>query len=81
VEKISEISAVHIARYQDKIPFLALQKTGHLHFTSSHLYEKMSKMAVILWINSSRQVGYILENFQIIGNCTTYRKKIVSRNK
>jgi len=29
----------------------------------------------ILWIHSSRQVGYMLENFQIIWNCATYRKK------
>jgi len=36
----------------------------------------MSKMVVLLWIHSSRQVGYMLENFQIIWNYKTYRKKI-----
>jgi len=43
----------------------ALQKIGQLHFTRSHSYEKMSEMVVLLWI-SSRQVGYILEIFEII---------------
>jgi hypothetical protein len=41
----------------------------------------MSKMVATLWIHSSSQVGYMLENFQIIWNCTTYRKKIVSRKE
>jgi len=27
---------------------------------------KMFKMVVLLWIHSSRQVGFMLENFQII---------------
>jgi len=64
-----------------KILFLTLRKNGQLHFTSSHLYEKMSQMVVTLWIHSSWQVGYMLEKNQIIWNCTTYRKKIVSRKK
>jgi len=46
-----------------KILFLSLQKPGQLHFTSSHWYEKMYKMVVTLWIHSSSQVGYMLENF------------------
>jgi len=50
-----------------KILLLALQKTRQLHFTSSHLYEKMSKMVVILWIHSSSQVGYRLEIFKSFG--------------
>jgi len=53
-----------------KIFWEALQKIGQLHFTRSHLYEKMSKIVVNLWIHSSRQVGYILEIFLIIWNCT-----------
>jgi len=28
---------------------------------------------VLLWVHSSRQVGYMLENFQIIWNCTKYK--------
>jgi hypothetical protein len=48
-----------------KISFFALhKKTGQQHFRRSHLYEKMSKMVVHLWIHSSRQVGYVLENFR-----------------
>jgi len=46
-----------------KVHFLTLWKSRQLHFTRSHLYEKMSKMVVHLWIHSSKQVGYILENF------------------
>jgi len=38
-------------------------------------------MVVRLWIHPSRQVGYMNARFQIIWNCTTYRKKIVSRKK
>jgi len=60
---------------------LALQKTGQLHFTRSHSYEKMSEIMVLLWIHSSRQIGYMLEIFEIIWNCTTYKKKILSRKK
>jgi len=30
-------------------------------------------------IHSSRQSSYMLENFQIIWNCSIYRKKIISR--
>jgi len=66
VEKISKISTMWIARYEllnlHKSIFLALRKNGQ-HFTSSHLYEEMSKMVVILWIHFSRQVGYMLEKF------------------
>jgi len=58
-----------------KIHFLALVKTEKLHFIRSHLYEKRFKMVVTLWIPSSRQISYMLENFQIIWNCTIYRKK------
>jgi len=64
-----------------KIIFLTLRKNRQLHFTRSQLHEKTTKMVVLLWINSSRQVGYMLEEIQIIWNCTTYRKKIVSRKK
>jgi len=49
------------------IIFWALQKRGQLHFTRSHLYEKMSKMVVTLWIHSSSQVGYKLEKFKSLG--------------
>jgi len=62
-----------------KIHLGALRKIEQLHFTSSYLYKKISKMVVTLWIHSSRQVGYMLENFQIIWSYTTYRKKVVSR--
>jgi len=62
-----------------KIIFLAFQKIRQLHFIRSHLYKKVSKMVVILWNHYLWQVGYMLENFQVIWNCTTYRKKIVSR--
>jgi len=44
-----------------KIHFIALWKNKQLYFTRSHLYEKMSQMVVLLWIHSSRQVGYVLE--------------------
>jgi len=30
---------------------------------------------VLLWIHISSQVGYMLEKFQIVWNCTIYRKK------
>jgi len=63
------------------ILFLALRKTGQLHFTRLNFHEKMSKIVVLLCIQSSSQVNYMLEKFQIIWNCTTYRKKIVSRKK
>jgi len=42
---------------------------------------KISKLVVTLCIHSSRQVAYMLEKFEIIWSCTTYRKKIVSRKK
>jgi len=58
-----------------KFLFSALQKTTQLHFTRSHLYEIMFKMVVTLWIHSSKQVGYMLEKFRIIWNCTICRKK------
>jgi len=64
-----------------KILFGALQKIKQMHFIRSHLYEKMSKVVVILWIPSSKQFGYKLENFKIIWNCVTNRKKIISRKK
>jgi len=64
-----------------KISFLTLQKLKQLHFTKSHLCEKMYKMVVLLWILFPRQFGYMHEKIQIIWNCTTYRKKIVSRKK
>jgi len=38
-------------------------------------------MLVTLLIPSSRQVDYILENFQIIWNFTTYREKIQNDSK
>jgi len=57
------------------ILFLSLWNTTQLHFTRSHVYEKMAKRVVTLWIDSWSQVGYMLENFQIIWNCITYRKK------
>jgi len=41
----------------------------------------MSKMMVLLWIHSSRQVSYMLEKFEIIWNCTTDKEKIVNRKK
>jgi hypothetical protein len=62
-----------------EIIFWALQKTGQLHFRSSFFYEKRTKMVVLLWIIFPIQVGHVLEKFQIIWNCTTYRKKIESR--
>jgi len=34
-----------------------------------------------LGIHFSSQVGYMLEKIQIIWNCTTYRKNIISRKK
>jgi len=43
--------------------------------------EKMFMLVVLLWIHSSSQVGYMLENFEIIWNRTTNRKEIVSRKK
>jgi len=55
--KKGKILAVEVT----KILFVGQQKNEQLHFTRSHLYEKMSKMVVLLWIHSSRQVGYILE--------------------
>jgi len=64
-----------------KILLGAHQKTGQLHFARSHLYEKMSMLVVLLWIYFSRQVGYMLEQTQIIWNCSTYRTKIVNRKK
>jgi len=57
-----------------KNPFWGLAKNRQLHFTSSHLYEKMPQMVVLLWIFSSSQVSYMLENFQIIWNCTCRKK-------
>jgi len=84
VEKFSKISSALIARYElsnsHKSPFGPC-RTCQLHFTSSHLYEKISKMVVLFHFHSSRQVGYMLENFQIIWNCKTYGKNIVSNKK
>jgi len=46
------------------------------------MFEKMSKMdVVLLWIHFLRQVGYMLENFQIFWNYTTHGKKIVNRKE
>jgi len=56
--------------------FFDLTKNWATTLTSSHLYEKMSKIVVLLWIHSSRQVGYMLEKIQIIWNYITYRKKM-----
>jgi len=70
-----------LALESTKIHFLAVQKIKHFHFTSSYLYEKLSMLLVLLRIHGSSQVSYMLENFQIIWNCTTYRKKIISRTK
>jgi len=84
VEKISKISTKWIARYEllnSQKSFFGPIKTGQLYFTNSHLYEKMSKIVVLFWIHSSRQVGYMLENFHIMWNCKTYREKIGSRKK
>jgi len=82
VEKIAKFSTIKIfSDRSDKNLSLALQKTGQLHFTRSHLYEKMSKMVVTLWIPPSRQVSYMHEKFQIIWNYVAYRKKIVRRKK
>jgi len=50
-----------------KILLLALQKIGQLHFKRSHLYEKIFKMVVTLWIHSLAQVGYMLEKFKSFG--------------
>jgi len=47
-----------------KIFSLTLRKNGQLYFTVSHLYEKMSQMVVLIWISTSRQVGYMLENLK-----------------
>jgi len=79
IQKFHRVDCKIIAFEVTNILYLALQKKEQLHFTRSHLYEKMYKMVVLLWIHSLRQVGYMLENFQIIWNCTTYREKIVSR--
>jgi len=38
-------------------------------------------MVGALWIHSLGQVGYMLEKIKTIWNCTTYRKKIMSRKK
>jgi len=46
-----------------------------------HKLEKMSKIVVLLRILFPRQVDYMLKIFHINWNCTTYRKKIVSRKK
>jgi len=51
------------------------------HYTRSHLYEKIFMLVVLFWIHSSRQVRYMLGKFQIIWNCITYMKIIVSRKK
>jgi len=34
-----------------------------------------------VWIHSSREVGYMLEKFQIIWNCTNIEEKIVNPRK
>jgi len=41
----------------------------------------MSKIVVLIWIHSSRQVAYMLGKIQIVWNCTIHRKKIVSGKK
>jgi len=44
---------------------------GGSYASQGHIcIKKMSKMVVLFWIHSSMQVGYMLENFQIIWNCT-----------
>jgi len=62
-------------------PFFGPSKIQAAALHKFILVLKMSKMVVTLWIHSSKKVGYMLENFQIIWNCPTYRKKIVSRKK
>ena len=37
--------------------------------------KKMRKMVATHWIQSSKQVGYMLKKFQIIWNCKIYRRK------
>jgi len=66
VEKISEISTACIARYElsnSHKSFLGPYKKMGSYFTSSHLYAKMSKLVVLLWIHYLRQVGYMLGKF------------------
>jgi len=50
-----------------KIHFLPLQKLGSGTSQGHIITKKNPKMVVTLWIHSSRQVGYILENFKSFG--------------
>ena len=79
--KIQKFHFVDISIWSERNYFFAFQKIGQLHFKMFDLYEIMSKMVVTLWIHFSIQLGYMLENFQIIWNCTTYMKIFVSRKK
>jgi len=65
----------------DKIHFFGTTKIGQLPFRRSYLYGKMLKMMVILRIHSSSQIGYMLENFEIIWICTTLREEKGSRKE
>jgi len=71
---------IHVQIYKN-VSYLALQKTKYLHFTKFHFYEKNSKFIVIICIHSWRQVRYILKNFHITRNCTTYWKNMVTTKK
>jgi len=73
IQKFSLCRLQDISVWIDKNHFFGLAKN------KAHLYEKMSMLVVLLWIHSSRQVGYMLEIFRSFENCTTYRKKILSR--
>jgi len=71
VEKISEISTTWIARYELQKSFFGPYKNPGSYTSQAYIfYEKVSKIVVLLCIHSSRQAGYMLENFQIIWNCT-----------
>jgi len=82
VEQNSKISTTWIARYELQKSFFWPYKNPGMFTSQAHIFnEKVPKIVVLLFIHSSRQVGYILENFQIIWNCTIYREKIVSKKK
>jgi len=50
----------------EKNPFLGPTKKQAVVFHKVTFVCKKSEMVVLLWIHSSRQVGCMLENFQII---------------
>jgi len=66
----------------DKIHFCSTTKNGQPSFRRSYLYGKTLKIMVTPHIHSSSQIGYMLENFEIIWICTLFReKKEVERSR